>query len=51
MSDKTFNETSIDEEAEADIRFQDALLRMMNTPHQPHEKKGREPKPAPESDD
>ena len=39
-----------DDEKEADHRFNETLGRLVNTPHKPHdEKKGREPKPAPET--
>jgi hypothetical protein len=38
------------ESPEADEEFERVLRNLVNTPHKPHvEKKGREPKPAPES--
>lgn len=35
------------ESPEADQEFERVLRNLVNTPHKPHEKKGREPKPAP----
>lgn len=39
----------VEEEIEAERRFNEALKRLVNTPHKPHEEKGRERKPAPKS--
>ena len=35
------------ESLEDDVEFERVLRNLVNTPHKPHEKKGREPKPAP----
>jgi hypothetical protein len=50
MTDKP----SDDEKPDPDAAFQRTLENMLNKPprpHKPHEQKGREPKPAPKSDE